>query len=210
MILKNIKCLVFDFDGTLVDTNHIKRDGFFKISEDEKDGRKIMSKLLSSKIGNRYILIKKYCAIQKLTEEVYSRKVKKYCDYVDSGVINSKVFVGVIELLYFLKENDYTAYINTATPEDNIKKIIHSMQWNNFFESIFGSPNTKIKNLKLHVLNKFQPSEVLIIGDGEDYYESANQTSCSFTPVGEGRGVPLGYKKYSIIQVLNKLINDRK
>ena len=49
------KCIVFDFDGTLVNSNSIKRDTFFEIAAQVSDSEHIMEEVLHRSAGkDRY------------------------------------------------------------------------------------------------------------------------------------------------------------
>ena len=45
--------VVFDFDGTLVDSNHIKIKGFYDVIEPSEAQRNLMSSILDSNSGDR-------------------------------------------------------------------------------------------------------------------------------------------------------------
>ena len=209
MDFSEIKCVVFDFDGTLVDSNHIKINGFWKICERDTDGKKHMDFILNTATGNRFEIIKAYCKRQNYIHAIYERKVTEYCDYVDGEVIRSNSIKGAENILKLLYNNNYFTYINTATPTSNIKKILKSRNWTQFFNGIYGSPNSKIENLNSIIQNRFKNSEVLVVGDGEDDLLSAKIANCPFLPVGEARGVPKSAKKYDLIY-LNKELNREK
>ena len=54
-----IACVVFDFDGTLVLSNAIKRDAFYMIADRYAGGRACMDELLTSRTGDRAAILQR-------------------------------------------------------------------------------------------------------------------------------------------------------
>ena len=57
-----IRCAVFDFDGTLVMSNDIKREGFFAVTAEIAGGRAAMEALLADPPGDRYAIFAAFAA----------------------------------------------------------------------------------------------------------------------------------------------------
>ena len=60
-----IKCVVFDFDGTLVDSNGIKREVFFEIVRDQDPGGEIVAGVFE-----RWPLADRYEKTRRIAEEM--------------------------------------------------------------------------------------------------------------------------------------------
>jgi phosphoglycolate phosphatase-like HAD superfamily hydrolase len=83
----------------------------------------------------------------------------------------------------FIKKNivNKKQYIITATPKEEIDQITKKRGIMNFFDNIFGSPQTKdfwVK--KLIKENQIHPSNSLFIGDAYADYEAAKNNDVYF------------------------------
>ena len=72
-----IKCVVFDFDGTLVDSNDIKRQTFFDIVGDlDPDGE------LVAGVFQRWPLANRYEKTRRIAEQLKKRQLLPEIDAV--------------------------------------------------------------------------------------------------------------------------------
>tara|TARA_X000000950_G_scaffold286725_1_gene396544 strand:- start:628 stop:1263 length:636 start_codon:yes stop_codon:yes gene_type:complete len=187
---------VFDFDGTLVDSNEIKEKAFFDVVFNLKKGSEIMHTTLKKTKGDRTQIFKSfitnYEAQIENTKLNINQLIKKYSYITDSKVQDSKNIDGAEDLLKLLRRKQKKVFINSLTPQQNLIKILDEKKWISYFDGIYGSPKSKFDNLKIiEKEENISPSKFLIIGDGVDDKESAEKFGGSFYGVGKifGHGI---------------------
>lgn len=179
-----VKAVVFDFDGTLVDSNHLKENLFYEIVKNHPKGLILMKKILSSNASDRYSIIKRYSESQNNIEVSYKKLLSNFNKISTEKVSNAREISGASELLNTLKKHKVDIYLSSATPRYWLLKIISKRKWDGFFKQIFGFPQKKNDSIK-KLLNKYDSSEIIIIGDGHDDEESAKNFNCKFFKVNQ-------------------------
>ena len=97
-----ISTVVFDFDGTLVDSNAIKRRGFFDVVADEPASAARMQAVLTTAQGDRYTIFESYVASRSASGFKWpdaDALVMRYSDYVDARVSKAPEMPGASEML---------------------------------------------------------------------------------------------------------------
>ena len=79
---------IFDFDGTLVLSNQIKRDGFDMIAKEYENGLNIIAEILkNNKKANRFLIIEKFvdviCTNSNKWKNLYEKFIKTYEKYLE-------------------------------------------------------------------------------------------------------------------------------
>ena len=189
----DIKFLVFDFDGTLVESNKIKETSFFRIASQIPDGNRAMAAVYRTNGLTRQEIWKLWITEMGLDMSHYDRFLDQYSSEVDELVAKAPSIEGAIELLLHLKTISVKAFLSSATPEKNLKAIVSKRGWLAFFEGIYGSPRRKDETLLDAVLPLADaPEFIAVVGDGEDDRLAAEQIGCHFFPVGRlSAGMPI-------------------
>jgi len=183
-----IKVIVFDFDGTLVDSNRLKYDTFFDLFPSDDFHNRVINDVLT-KLGeeSRYIIISEILnriessnngslSSKKLTEDL----VNKYGARVMAGLRNCNEKPRAGKILKQLSAK-YPLYLSSTTPEADLRKIVKYKRWGNIFCDIFGYPNKKTSTLfKIIKRESIVPNNVLVVGDGESDKVSAFTAGCKF------------------------------
>ena len=77
---------------------------------------------------------------------------KKFSKFVYKRIIKAKEIKGINKFLSFYFKKKF--FVNSATPEYELKKIIKHRKEDIFFHNIYGSPKSKLENLK-NILKKY-------------------------------------------------------
>lgn len=210
-MLKNKKVVIFDLDGTLIDSmgvwNNIDRELIKKIGNgtiDDVDIAKQRDMKLReySKSEDAYL---EYCGFlkEKYNSSMSKEEIRKVryeiADYYLKEVINYKP--NAEKVLKYLKDKGYVLVIASTTNDHTIenykkynKNIINKANFDDIFSIIYSKgavnnlkPNPEIHNKILEKLN-VKPQDCLIIEDSLVGVEAANNAQIEVAVI---------YDKYS-------------
>ena len=181
---------IFDFDGTLVLSNEIKKEGFFECIKGFKNGKEILENIMKAdKNIDRFKIFKifteKFCNNPDKNNKVYENLLKDYEIYTVNEIIKLSPIIGSIELLNTLKNLEKNLYINSATPYDPLLKTLDGRKITHYFDAIFGVENNKKENIrKIKNHSSSDKKSMIMIGDGKDDMNAAEEFDIDFYPVG--------------------------
>lgn len=187
-----IRCIIFDFDGTLVDSNRLKYDAYFELfPADERHCRTIREVLAERFEQARYAILEEILRRLGIEEDdSLQREVNKlaerYNDLVLAGAKTCPERAGAEEALKKLAPA-YALYLSSTTPQTSLEEIIRFRKWDGYFQAVFGYPHAKGETLRrIAASERVQCDQVLVVGDGETDRQSAVENGAQFIHVGEG------------------------
>lgn len=127
---------------------------------------------------------------QSATPEQIEKCCQQFSQAVVQAVIDSPWVPGVREYLLKHYMDQYFVLV-TATPQDEIEKILASLKLSHCFKEIFGAPTKKDRAIK-DVLERLRcsPDEAIMIGDSQSDLLAAQANSVPFllrrTPLNGG------------------------
>ncbi len=192
-----VKVIVFDFDGTLVDSNQLKYNAFFELFPSDSLHKEIVTDVLDEFIEkSRYVILReilKRINRKTINEDDLDYRVhasaKKYNDIVVDGAKRCKEKPGAKEVLESLSKR-YNLYLSSTTPETSLKDIVKHRNWEGFFCDIFGYPNDKTSVLfDIIKRESINPGDLLVVGDGKSDRDSANSVKCEFFRISNERSL---------------------
>ena len=203
------KLIVFDLDGTLIDTIYdvsdsvnfaLKQCGFKEKTVDE----------YREYTGNGLnYLISKAIGIENYSDFVFERILNTYKkEYRERCIKKSKLYFNINEILDVLLEKGYLLAVISNKYDFETKKIIRHF-FGEIFTYISGSKdNVKKKPFKDAMDNMLQELEidiknVVYIGDSHFDAEFANNCGCDYFLVTYGEEDEETLKKYSPIAFVN-------
>ena len=184
-----IRGVIFDFDGTLVDSNDIKRKSFYSVTKDIAGAGNLLDKILSTpESGDRYDIFETLSKELKLVNNIIvdpSKLSNLYTELCEYEISRAPEIEEVSKTINELKKTDIKLFISSATPENTLKRIIEMRKWNEMFDMVLGSPYSKIDHVaKILKDNNLTVSDIIYVGDSEVDKNTALKIGCKFIGIG--------------------------
>ena len=189
----------FDFDGVLVDSVEIKAKAFACLFLNY--GSEIQGKVVNHHLNNggmtRAEKIKYYFENyvgQKILEDTLIEYCKKFSKIVEKEVITAPEIAGAVNFLQKVSK-ETKCFIVSATPDDELIRIVEKRDLKKYFIEILGSNRSKIENLS-YFLKKYSLVSLncKFFGDAMSDYKAAKNCSVPFVGIIPDTDAPL-YKK---------------
>jgi phosphoglycolate phosphatase len=193
MLTHSPRVLVFDFDGVLVDSNAVKQEAFRLIFEGVAVSSEFVSMCLQAQPeGNRFDVIRAMLERLRAERRIGDREpieaqVQRYAEaynhICEEHAATCPEIAGATERLTQWASR-FAMYVNSATLEPPLRRVVARRGWAGFFRGVFGSPASKIDNL--HTILKgdnLVPLNVLYVGDGARDLRAAQAIGCRFVGV---------------------------
>lgn len=179
-----IRCVVFDFDGTLVLSNDIKRQGFFSAVAGYADGTPRMEKILACPPGDRYAIFR--CFTEEAGGDA-DRLATCYSAWCEEQILVCPERSGASQALAQLRQAEIRIHINSATPTEPLRAVVARRYGKGCFDGVHGGHGAKLANLETILRHEqLRPTELAMVGDGIDDRDAALACGCRFVGVGGG------------------------
>jgi phosphoglycolate phosphatase len=193
-----IRCVVFDFDGTLVDSNHIKRDAFLGIAECYPGGREIMAGIIDVPgVGTRDTVFERFVAELGVGSDAggatVADLVECYTDRCFNEIGFASEIAGARAVLDRLLADGLRLFVSSATPAGPLKDMVEARGLGPLMEGVFGAPESKTDHVRrIQKATGLSVSEILYVGDSDADNRAAVEAKCRFA------GVVLDDARFSI------------
>lgn len=203
--------MVFDFDGTLVESNAVKRDVFLRIAARYHGGEAAMCDVLRTVAGDRHAVMAAFVDAARLPAQTARALVQAYSDEVDAAVAAAPAVPGAQALLEALAAAGCWVVLSSSTPLVNLATIVERRGWRSWFARLAGGPATKIQTLHAVMEEEgLTADEIIVVGDGADDRASAAAIGCTFRAVGEASGTPAGERIYTLAELQTMLLAQQR
>ena len=192
-----IKCVVFDFDGTLVDSNEIKREAFFEIARPWDSSGKVVEEVFE-----RWPAANRYKKTRRIAEELIGRKLlpedssleewatrlaDDYTARCEAAIAQCAEMPGATAALEELSEKGLYLFVNSATPAFPLRRLTELRNWEHFFQAVYGAESTKTENLQsIAAQSGADRTEMIHVGDQLDDQGGAEEFGCRFIAMTAG------------------------
>ncbi len=171
--MNKIKAVLFDMDGVIFDTEREYLKEWNKIFE--KYGYEMKKEIYVSVMGRGRKKVKEIFkenfGDDLPIEEMYIEKDKMLKEAIENNEVPLKQ--GALELLEFLKKNEYKTALATSAKKDRVKSQVNHAKINNLFDAIVcaddivnSKPNPEIF-LKAAEKVNVKPENCIVIEDSE-------------------------------------------
>jgi len=184
------RCVVFDFDGVLVDSNATKRRAYFAIFADlDPTGELVATALATHGDGDRFQIIgaisERLVATGRLPMEdaTVADFATAYNEICEEFAATCAEIGGASAALEVLAPR-CALYINSATPEAPLRRIVARRGWEQHFRAVLGRPRSKVENLQDALEREgLAPQQAVMVGDGRHDIAAARTLGCRFVGV---------------------------
>ena len=193
-IINQKSILVFDFDGVLADSVDIKADAFAELYSSY--GLEIVEQVVAHHLANggmsRFDKFNYYHNVylnMKKDQFDMDKLANQFSKIVMDKVIACPEIPGAET---FIRKHclQQKCYINSATPQNEIRQIVSARGLQKYFVTVLGSPTSKSDNLKK--IRKSNPnvptSGFLFFGDALTDLEAAKSNNFDFIGIARGAG----------------------
>ncbi|WP_120495690.1 HAD family hydrolase [Kiloniella sp. EL199] len=220
--LKSCLGVIFDFDGTIVQSNNIKRDGFLltiertNFSKNHPDSISLINEILSqpNKGGTRVEVF------AKLTETLKAPEYKQLLIETYAAICQEKILTaaevnGAKCFLSELQKHNKKVFLCSLTPQNALQSLINKLGMSHYFTEVLGTPKTKEVNiLQLMHSHKIPPERLILFGDGESDRKAALHHEIFFVALKNeyndfNQEVPNKISDYSCFLKSNQLCYDK-
>lgn len=184
-----ICCVVFDFDGTLVDSNAIKYDSFLDVAGELPGGVETMAAVIDRQAhATRYEIFDYFVAdmhVPHLQRVALSCEMAaKYTALCYSEISKAADIAGVQVALGRLAEKGVRLFVSSATPIEPLRAIIRARGWHEIFDDVYGAPASKETHIR-QILSDggWVPEELVYVGDSDADAIAASEVGCGFIGV---------------------------
>lgn len=179
-----IRCLVFDFDGTLVPSNGIKRQAFIETVEGiDGAGERIEALLAARPTVDRHTIFTMLCR-QTPDAGGPAALVARYGEICEARIVPLLVGSDVRSLMEALVARGLDLHISSATPRDALLAILDAAGMTSLFRSVHGAPQEKRDAVEeILAAGNHSAAEVAVIGDGAQDRQAAATHGCRFVGV---------------------------
>ena len=189
--ISKLRAIIFDFDGTILDSNMIKELAFKDIFSNFGENVALEgSKYHRENLGLNRLHKFKYIIDTHTNVEYDDDLAHKLSNDFSKIILESMIGCKYIENVeYFLEKyhKKIMFFVSSAMPDSELFEIINKREIDKYFRKVQGYPVEKAKFI-FSILDEFNfdRSEVIFIGDAQSDYDSANENSLSFICIGSG------------------------
>jgi phosphoglycolate phosphatase len=168
--MKEIKAIIFDFDGTLIRSEDIKIEIFVKLFEKIYKIKKDVKKYYISLIGRATIEQKIRLSVKKfLNKEPKLNEIndfKKMFSELYRKNLSTCPIISCMHLMNYVKHNTKYLFIVSLQEKKDINLVLEHCGLKKYFTAIYGAPKLKKENItSILIKYKLEPKEIIYIGD---------------------------------------------
>ncbi len=203
----------FDFDGVLVDSVPVKAKAFALLFKSY--GKGIQEKVIEHHLNNGGMTRKEkihYYFENYLHQAIDTKMLNGYCDrfsgIVEQEVVAAPEIAGAAEFLQ-KASRETKCFIVSATPGDELIRIVEKRGLKKYFIEILGSDRSKSENL-LYFIKKYNLVSLncKFFGDAMSDYNAAKNCSVPFIGIIPDTDAPLYKNAPDIIWSKNFMYNN--
>lgn len=181
------KVVLWDFDGVIIDSNHIRESGFIEVLDDYP--RQAVEKLIAFHRKNgglsRYVkfdyFFNKLISVDN-PDHLVNESLRLFSDHMKRRLVSNDLIIN--DSLNFIKKyyRQIECNIVSASDQSELRYICQQLSLSDYFKNILGSPLSKDENVR-NLIGKYSPLSLesfVLIGDSINDYHAAIANNIEF------------------------------
>ena len=179
---KKLKCVIFDMDGVIIDSEEIHKKAYYETfkSLGVDVSEELYKTMTGSSTINAFQKLVNHFNLDDIPEELVLQKRKCYVNYFENDPTLSLVN-GVKELIQFLYKQNLTLVLASSSAMVNINRVFSRFDLNEYFTAkisgadlIASKPHPEIFE-KAAILGGVSKEQCIVIEDSDNGIEAANK-----------------------------------
>lgn len=181
-----MKNYIWDFDGVILDSMHVRDDGFRNIFKafppDQVD--RLMAFHTENGGLSRFVKIRFFfenIRQEKVSDKVMDEYAQQFTQIMRQALINPSLLI--LDTVQFIKQNfqRYNFHIASGSEQTELRYLCEQLGLASYFLSIHGSPTPKATIVKqILEQNAYDGSQTVMIGDSVNDLDAARDNGISF------------------------------
>lgn len=194
LMTPNIKTLILDFDGTIVESVGIK-DRAFRVLFQEYGDR--IDEIMRYHLAHNATI--RFDKFRHITENILKKKYtgaterelsERFSHLVFQNIVDCPFVDGAVEFLDFFARK-IPLYLATVSPPDELDRILDARRIKWYFKKVYTFPWSKEAALRdILSCERLSSAEAVFIGDSFEDYEAARAAGIAF--IGRTSGKSFG------------------
>lgn len=188
--MKKLEAIIFDCDGVILESADLKSQAFFKIGE--PFGPEIQKRFYDYHLGHtgvsryeKFAWLYQHELGREITREESENLGQLFADYCTEAVRQAP-FVPGFEATLAEFQGRVPMFVASGTPQEELSQTLADRGLTGKFKAILGTPPNKSALLARIILeNGFNPSQALMVGDGETDLKASQDNDTLFYGRGE-------------------------
>lgn len=180
----DLKAIILDFDGVLVESVDIKKQAFIALFQKFTEHFENISKYLEGSGPvirfEKFRYIYEHILQKEYTQDIGDQLGQEFSDFVINRVINCPSVEGADDFLKYF-HGRVPLYIVSLNPPEDLDCILKGRQMKHYFTSVHAVSSHKEKAINEVIkAENIDPSEAVFVGDSIEDYEAAGKADVPF------------------------------
>ncbi len=202
--VQEVKGIVLDFDGVILESNHVKAESFrLLFSKHPQHGDRIVQLHRDHGGMPRFQKLRIICRDiigDPVDDAGIAELSREFGKLAEKRLLSCPYTPGALEFLKAYSAG-WDLFIASGTPEDEMQDLTARLGISGFFKGVYGSPRDKGEILRdVLAVNRWEPRQLVFVGDSADDFKGAEETSVPFIArVGSGQRNSFDEKKVALM-----------
>lgn len=176
-------CVVLDMDGVVLDSESIKLAAFHDLFADYPDHLEAIDQYNRQQRGvprrQKFDYVLSQIIHLPPGPEILDKLSEQYSQHIRAQMLQAPLVSGVAE---FLNQPEFSFYLNSSAPLDEIEQVLAIKGIRQFFKQAFGYPAAK-REVLAQLGQDYSPGHVTFFGDALADFEAAQVAGVDFVGV---------------------------